>query len=162
MLETGLFLPNLKRGGYKEYEIINWAKRRSNLQAVIFYALIIIILSVMCPYAYFGHEIITIYNANSTELVTKRVFPYNIYLPFDKYEHYNFSFFYIVFACMFLGLYTGSCDCLITGLMVHVRAQIFILKNSIENILERSFVDSKVIVLCRFIILYLLCIYFIK
>ncbi|XP_017768637.1 PREDICTED: odorant receptor Or2-like [Nicrophorus vespilloides] len=139
-LESGHLLPNFDRGGISEFKHIQKAIKICNFQAVVFYTFVIIIVANRAIYAAIDQSISYSRDnvTNETTTLITRILPYPIYLPFDTQIYYKTAFVYQVYSCTLFGIYIGACDALITGIMVHIKAQILILKNSLGNITERA------------------------
>nr|XP_022899911.1 odorant receptor 49b-like [Onthophagus taurus]XP_022899913.1 odorant receptor 49b-like [Onthophagus taurus] len=132
-LETGVFLPDIERGGVEEVNIISTAAKIFGIVVVLMLATKII----PC----IRNPTITRFTAdNKTEIIP--VFPYPSTLPFHvdygATPYYQIAFCYQVFSIALFGWYLGNTDTIITGLMIHGTAQFRIVINAILTVTERA------------------------
>ncbi|KRT85990.1 hypothetical protein AMK59_2529, partial [Oryctes borbonicus] len=148
-LETGYFLPDYERGGMEEFRIISEAIWRSNLQTYTFYTLVTVIVAIRGIYAGFdkGYYIA---NGNASENGTMgqryQLLPYTTWVPFDTNTspYYEIAFAYQIVGALIYGLLIGTCDSFIAGFMVHIKAQLLILKNSLRSYIDRAKLRAQV------------------
>lgn len=75
---------------------------------------------------------------STTKLI--RPTPFYGYFPFDyqRSPYYEFICFYQLGNAWLYGLYLGSIDTILTGYMIHIKAQLLILKNCISSYVQQA------------------------
>lgn len=142
-IESDMFKPNYERGGVKEYDLINKAIRLVDLQALLFHVVVVVIVINRALYTYYDAPKITKSLdeiTNTTLVIMKKRLPFTIWFPLDiTVENiYKFAFWYELGCAFCYGLVIGSIDTLITGMLVHIKTQILILKSNITGFMERA------------------------
>ncbi|KAI4465270.1 odorant receptor [Holotrichia oblita] len=147
-LESGYFLPNHERGGNEEFRIISSAIWQSNMQTYVFYTFVTVIVANRGFYAGFDKGyFIQFTSVNGSETTNKhyKVMPYTTWIPFDTNvsPYYEIAFAYQIVSALIYGLLIGTCDSFIAGFMVHIKAQLLILKNSFGNYIYAAKVKTQ-------------------
>lgn len=142
LLESGDFLPIYDRGGIDESRIIKEAIRQINLQTYFFNTFVFVTVANRGFYAGFdkGHfEPIDDFGKNNT-VKYYQLLPYTTWFPFDTNisPFYEIAFAYQIVGALFGGLIIGTCDSFICGFMIHVKAQLRILKSNLQSYVEKA------------------------
>ncbi|XP_022909848.1 odorant receptor 4-like [Onthophagus taurus] len=142
-LQSGVFAPDVKRGGPIELKYVKGAIKSNYRQATFF-------LSFLCPMVlmYFFNQIFNqgigieeyfdpILNETNTREI--RLKPYKTWFPIESNEtpYYELMCLYQVSANMSYGFTIGASDALICGILCHIKAQLLILINSLKTYMNR-------------------------
>lgn len=140
-LESDVFKPNYERGGSVEFHKIHSAIKVIDMQAIFFHAVVVSIVTNRALSTY--SEIFTegydkVANFTSGSLKTKLPFTNWFPLTLHNKTSYLLAFWYEIISASFYGLVIGSIDTLITGMMIHIKTQIIILKNNVSNFVTKA------------------------
>ncbi|RZB40717.1 7tm 6 domain containing protein, partial [Asbolus verrucosus] len=145
-LETGIFKPNLRRGGVKEVELIKNAIKWPKLQGYTFYTFVLIIVGGRAIYAASTNWINDkdYVDGNVTVVANTKIMPYTTWIPFDYNESplYELVFVFQIFATVVYGFYIGATDALICGFMMMIKSQFLIIKNSLDRLVAKAQSDE--------------------
>ncbi|KAI7815665.1 Odorant receptor Or15 [Rhyzopertha dominica] len=136
-LEDGLMLPNMERGGQQEFVFIKNAIQQANLQAYIFNGLAFSIIGNRAIYAMTTTpKIFNFTNEfNETYFEKEVITPFTTWMPFplNRSPNYEFVVFYQLLTTYLYAFYIGATDTVMTGMIIHIKAQWLILKYNFKR-----------------------------
>lgn len=144
ILETGRMKPNRKRGGDVEFKYVSDAVKLADRQAYFFHGVVLLVLSMRAIATHSEHldylkKVEELERRNATAIPP----PGTSFLSYIPFEHsktplYQMVCAYQLFNAWLYGIYIGSIDTILTGFMIHAKAQFLILKNLLGHIVEKA------------------------